>query len=439
MLNKVKKNVVVFMYNFPPIGAGRGIAWNKFCSNLAKEYDISLITIEPSVNDPIYNKSKLDDVSSNFNLFRTSPGFLYNSMYGSKYSDSSSRSHNSGHGNFVFKLLKKLYKTLIRSLIFPDRMIFWNKSAEQKFTKLRNEKNIDLIITVGFPFSTHLLGYKLKRKYGIKWIMDYGDPWSFNPSSETVPYYRRWLDRIVESFIIKSCDHITVTTETTKSAFESEFKHLPKITVIQQGVDFDLFRNRNDLYKFDDELTLNFFYSGIFYKDIRNPENFFIAISKIRKLPIKINIIIAGHMEDYIFEMLERLSFPECIKLKFVGNISFEEVVNYQIKSDGLLFFGNKGSLQVPGKIYEYLASGTPIFSISYQQDAVSEMIKFYRRGETSLNGVEELKNNFEIFIDKLLLGEGSYNKDDILDFDWKNISRKMNNVVSSVLEKDDV
>ncbi|ELB2784626.1 hypothetical protein QNE30_004563, partial [Vibrio alginolyticus] len=181
-------------------------------------------------------------------------------------------------------------------------------------------------------------------------------------------------------------------------AFESKFKKLPDVSVVKQGVDYEMFRTNRDAENKKSE-TLNLFYSGIFYKDIRNPENFFHAISKVQNIPVKVNIIIAGHMEDYVLNMVKSISFPDCINVQFIGNIRFDQVVNYQSNSDGLLFFGNKGALQVPGKIYEYLASRTPIFSVSYQYDAVSDMIEFYERGETSLNSENCIKDSFERFV----------------------------------------
>ncbi|MBL0497676.1 hypothetical protein JD514_11285 [Aeromonas caviae] len=434
-MSKMRKKIVVFMYNFPPIGAGRGIAWNKFCSNLSKEYDVSLITIEPSPSDPIYNESKLHDIGTDFNLYRTSPGFLYHKMYPSSQIKKSIKNRSTKTKSTSLKrMIKFIYKKIIRSFIFPDRMIFWNKSAEEEFIKINDGNNVDLIITVGFPFSTHLLGYRLKRKYNVKWIMDYGDPWSFNPSSETVPHYRRWLDRIVESKIIKCSDHIMVTTDTTKVAFESEFKMLPSISVIKQGVDCKLYRDAVSLDANTQSDTLELFYSGLFYKDIRNPECFFIALSKINSLPKNVNIKIAGHMEDYIFDIVDSISLPSFITIEFVGNIGFESVIKYQSNSDGLLFFGNKGDLQVPGKIFEYLASGTPIFSVAHQYDVVSEMIELYQRGETSLNLVEQIKEKFEFFVSKLVLDKSYYSNNDIKQFDWSFISNEVNCIVDSVL-----
>lgn len=436
----MRKSVVVFMYNFLPIGAGRGIAWNQFCGYLSREYNINLITIEPSINDPIYNESKLYDIDKRFKLHRTSPGRLYNKMYQpDKPNENGTIRKNRNSSLFSNSFVKKVYKTCVRNFIFPDRMIFWNKTAEEKFIEINNKHSVDLIITVGFPFSTHLLGYKLRRKYNVKWIMDYGDPWSFNPSSETVPRYRRWLDKIVESKIIKHSDHITVTTDTTKEAFEAAFKNLPEVSVVKQGVDCKVFSEARVNKENARKKVIDLFYSGIFYKDIRNPENFFIAISQIERLPVDVNIIIAGHMEDYVIDLVDKLSFPSFIRISFVGNISFEKVVSYQANADGLIFFGNKGALQIPGKIYEYLASCTPILSISYQCDAVSDMIKFYQRGETSLNSVADIKKSLETFVSNLVYNRAHYSSKEIEEFDWSNISIKMGGIIKGVLEKGNV
>lgn len=71
------KNIVLLMYNFPPLGAGRGIAWTYFCEQLSKNYNVTVFTVEASEFDPFYNADKLNLITENYQVNRSNPGVLY--------------------------------------------------------------------------------------------------------------------------------------------------------------------------------------------------------------------------------------------------------------------------------------------------------------------------------------------------------------------------
>ena len=67
----------------------------------------------------------------------------------------------------------------IRSnIFFPDSRCFWIKKATNMATNFIKENNVNYLITTAPPFSTHIIGLKLKEKLKINWISDFRDPWS---------------------------------------------------------------------------------------------------------------------------------------------------------------------------------------------------------------------------------------------------------------------
>ena len=205
-------NIFILMYNFPPIGAGRGIAWTKFCSKLSEKYNVTVFTIDPSETDPLFNFSKFDLITNEYKVIRTNPGFLYKKIYPRKKERLSKTEDGKRKKRTTKVLLKKFYTVFFKNIFFPDRMILWNKYLWKAVLKESKFQKPNLIISVGFPFSTHLLAAKLKANFETKLILDYGDPWFFNPSKETIPPFRRRLDKLVEYKVIKKADFITVTT-----------------------------------------------------------------------------------------------------------------------------------------------------------------------------------------------------------------------------------
>lgn len=441
-MNK-KKRIVIIMYNFPPIGAGRGIAWAYFADVLAEEYDVNIITIKPSLYDPIYNEAKLDLITDSYKVHRTYPGSFYSALYNGLNTNNKVERTNSKKNRYL-SIGKSLYKKVFRTFMFPDRMIFWNKYAMEEFAKLNSEKEVSLLITVGFPFSSHMVGNKIKKRFGVKLILDYGDPWSFNPSNETIPSWRKFVDRFVEKKIVKKADFITVTTRKTEEEFIKRFNlSKNKIEIIPQGVDtqqynfeYTKYSKRTNEKKFPKN-KLVLFYSGLFYKDIRNPSKFFKALSHLTPESLgdlEIDIVIAGNMEDYVLNLIENLSFCSQLNIKFIGNVGFDEVIQYQVGCDGLLFFGNNGSVQVPGKLYEYIAARKPLFAIAPTYDEACEIIDGLNRGIVVQDDVDIIKNKLIEFIKKINSHNNPFNLEKVDYYDWSYIGDKYKNIIKTML-----
>ncbi|MFB1052064.1 glycosyltransferase [Paraliobacillus sp. JSM ZJ581] len=431
-----KKNIIVFMYNFPPIGAGRGIAWTYFAKELAIDYNVRIITIDPSESDPMYNNSKLNLVGESYKIHRTNPGKFYRFLYPKKKSVVKSKAIKTKSNKYkIKKILSSLYKNIIRATIFPDRMIFWNKHAYREFIKINENNPTDIIVTVGFPFSTHLLGMKIKRKFGCRLILDYGDPWSFNPSNETIPKWRSRLDYFFEKKVINHSDYITVTTDSTCSQYKKIYNLSNKIKVIRQGVDLvkynSVFNQNTDKKRKTNIIKL--FYSGIFYYDIRNPKQFFRALSLIdfnRITDLTIDITIAGKMEQYVLDYVNKLSFSKNLIINFIGNIPFEDVIRLQIECDSLLYFGNEGDLQVPGKLYEYIAARRPIFAIAPVFDESCEIITKNNRGFVVENDAFKIKEEFIRFLNSIIDNSSTFNLNEVQDFDWGKIGKQYKEII---------
>jgi glycosyltransferase involved in cell wall biosynthesis len=289
-----------------------------------------------------------------------------------------------------------------------------------------------------------MLGKKIKKIFGLKLILDYGDPWSFNPSNETIPSWRKFIDKMVEKKIIYNSDFITVTTKRTYEEFLTRFSiNKNKLAVIPQGVDSLQYNEAYLKYNYNTEREetpknkLMLFYSGLFYKDIRNPSNFFKALSNIKSEileNLELDIIIAGNMEKYVLDLVEKLEFCDRITIKFIGNIEFRDVLQYQVICDGLLFFGNNGSVQVPGKLYEYIAARKPIFTIAPTYDEACEIINNLNRGVIVENDIDEISNGLLDFIKRINSKDEQFNLKKIDYYDWTYIGDNYKKIIRGKL-----
>lgn len=272
-------------------------------------------------------------------------------------------------------LKKKSKKSVLLPLLIPDPHVdavpgFYREAARQI-----EESVPDALITYGYPFSLHLVGALLKRKYpNLFWVADYGDPWTGSPISELPrPRWRKYLDRKMEKVLLGYADLISVTTENTRALYETNFPFLKgKVTVVPMGFDPDDFHNLQIEQRSPEEGNqLWLVHPGRIYSDARDPLPFVNALGElIRKHPQArevVRVFLVGEVEGSLREKMENVLPHEV--LVFIPWVTHEESLRWMMRADYLLLFGNRGIIQIPGKIYQYLGSGKPVIMLNMSDE----------------------------------------------------------------------
>jgi hypothetical protein len=142
-----------------------------------------------------------------------------------------------------FKLNRVLNKLRIYRLfwffLYP---MFWEKSAMwpyksfKKAKQLVLENGIQLVYTSSGPFSSLLLGKKLKESLKIQWVADMRDPYT-DAYAWSYPSKWHWfLSRAMEKKMLNACDHLIVNTDEVKKLYlDRGILSDSKITVINNG------------------------------------------------------------------------------------------------------------------------------------------------------------------------------------------------------------
>jgi glycosyltransferase involved in cell wall biosynthesis len=299
----------------------------------------------------------------------------------------SGRLPTSGFSNAGKASLAQRITTAIRSNFFiPDPRRGWNGYAFQKAKSLIKDHGIDTVLTTSPPHSSQLIGLKLKKKLGIRWIADFRDPWT------DIYYYKdlghsgisAMLDRRFEKSVLDHADHILTIGHGLKKLFLSKQEGIEdkKISVITNGYDAEDFSMPVD--KLD---TGNFtiVYTGTM-SDNYQPEVFFKAAKKmIEKCPepiIKIKLI--GVFSAGILSMLEKIGLMPHVEL--IPPVPHREAITHMQRSNALLLVIPKypdDHLIITGKLFEYLATGRPIICIGPTDGDAAAIIKECSAGKT--------------------------------------------------------
>jgi len=391
------KKVLFIAYNFPPCG-GPGVQRSlKYVKYLSKtNWDpIVFTTYENSY--PVIDNSLLIDIPINTKIYR-SKTFDIN-----KYRP------------FFAKIgLGKIHGFLNTLIAIPDAAIFWSFLSRRKIKNIIKIYKPDLIYTTSGPYSAHLLGLWIKKKYKIKWVADFRDPWSLNQFVKYLPLYRK-INQFLEKQVLNKADKIICVSEIDSINFSILSKNKSKVEIIHNGFDQDDFvdfgKNQN---RVSNKLTI--LYTGNF-SSTRKPNNIILAIRELIKdkkiNQDSINLVFAG-------SNLERFLTDDPF-ITYLGYVEHSKLDALRKNANLLLLLQDSSINSIgdySGKIFEYIASGIPIIAITNQKSVVVNLINSTNTGFVVVDEVNEIAKTIYNIFNKFQTKEFNLNPD------WIEISK---------------
>ena len=247
---------------------------------------------------------------------------------------------------FIDKVLGRLFGKLLE---FPYIEF---KSIVPKI--IDNEKDVDLLISIGDPHHIHWGCAKSKlnnpKTFPKKWIADCGDPFMENGSTKSHFNYFAKNEKLFGNL----CDYITVPHEGAKAGYYPEFRE--KIRVIPQGFEFDLLEEGKIPVE---NKVITFAYTGVFLKDIRNPRLF---LDYLVTLDQDFKFVVYTPYTDLILSYKEKLGD----KLELRSVVKRSELLKVLKTMDFLVNIENLNSpTALPSKLIDYAICKRPILSIN--------------------------------------------------------------------------
>jgi glycosyltransferase involved in cell wall biosynthesis len=435
----MKGKILLCSYYFPPIGSPRSYRWRELVKCLAsKGWEIDVLTIRTTNKHPNYDPELLERMPDGVRIFRTHPGIMHH-LSGLLLSKTAGDSGNVLFRTYesmrktVGRLLFNLYENGLRYLFIPDEAVMWLPFALLKGSALNKENRYELIISSGFPFTCHILGYILKKLNGdIPWIVDYGDPWIDNPILP-MPKWRTYTDKKIESRILKSARRLIVTTQETKEHYLSLYPFLTNenINVISQGY------SPEDYEEIPPETTNKFriVHTGKFY-NANEPIIFFHSLKEIKQIWKDLEIVITSNLvNDESKRYAENSGLSEIVR--FIGFVPHQRAIALQKGASLLLLIGHRGGIQVPGKIFEYIAAKRPILAIKNDEaDLASKIVEKHQRGIVVTNDPQAIKDSLihfhKLWKNKKL--ESNFNLEYVDDYSWDRLSEKLDKLISEAI-----
>lgn len=292
----------------------------------------------------------------------------------------------------IFSKVCQTQAGIMQMLTFPCAALSWAYDVVRYIEKNIDLKRYDVIYTTSGPSSAHLIGFYLKQKYGIHWVADYRDPWTFNPYGAVYNPNKAGQRLLfeLEAVLLRGADCNLTVEDSLIDVYEKQFGlGREKIVSITNGYDAEDFAALRHSQDRTDKFTIN--YSGLLYTRQRSVGPVLRAIRQLRnekKINLsKLRFRIVGTSEPGNIEAAERYGLAQIID--HTGYLSHIQALQANLDADLLLLLvGDEPKFKpvYTGKFFEYLRSGRPILALAPKDGVVDRVLRESGHGEAYLS-----------------------------------------------------
>ena len=311
----------------------------------------------------------------------------------------------------------------------------------RKAKELINNESFDFLLIPIPSFYCALLGRMLHSSTGIKYGIDYIDPWVHHfPGSEKV-FSRHWfstkLAKILEPIAVKNVALITGVAEGYYQPVLDRNPHLKNIItgampyggeeqdhalVASLQIEPYLFKKSEDKFQF--------VYAGAMLPKAYLPlESIFKAIIANKDLfqNIEFHFIGTGKTPDdkngfNIRPLAEENGLYGTIVFEYPARIPYLDVLVHLNIADAVFILGSTEPHYTPSKVYQAVLSAKPIFAILHEASSAVNVIRHSNAGIVlSFNGEDNVNSIKNSFVNELLWFQSF-----CIDFKKENVDLKI-------------
>ncbi|MCG8603694.1 glycosyltransferase family 4 protein [bacterium] len=444
-MNLPSRKVLIITYYFPPSG-GAGVQRTlKFVKYLRKfGWEPVVLTVKNG-DYPAYDESLFTDVPAKIKVYRTrifEPYRLYRKFTGKRENESTDIATLTPDDKARPKLSERLSEWVRSAFFVPDARIAWLFFASKAAIKIAKEENIGVIFSSAPPYTTHLIGLRLRRKLGLPWVADFRDSWiGWLSAPQRRPRLSSFIENKMERAVLSSADKILTVSKGVRADLLSRHDHVDgrNWTLLPNGFDKADFEALGTLPKFE-KTTVT--YLGSLY-GARNPEYLIRALEDLHErdpdLPEKLAFRFIGRVGEPILAHIN--ASPVARLFEFVPYLPHSESLSELLRSQVSLLIiddapANRGILT--GKLYEYIGAGNEILALAPEGEA-SELILSHKLGWVAppkdQNAIQAVL--LEILGRKKLSAEVRNNGTDIRDqFERQKLTGKLASIFDQLVER---
>jgi glycosyltransferase involved in cell wall biosynthesis len=276
-------------------------------------------------------------------------------------------------------------KRVLQDLLLPDPQVTWLPVLTRAARRIVRERNIDLVIITGAPYSDYLLAEKLRKKFPrLAIVLDFRDEWistSFDVASFQFSRSERARKFAIEAeaAAVTSATSIVAVTEAARREMRGRYPHEPedKFHHIPNGFDATKLRysTRSPGPRPGGNITVT--YVGTVYSSTE-PTTLVRALESLPpEVKSRYTFRFIGHIEEPRYrEAL--LQLGDMVDLK--GYMPQHEALSAMNETDYVLLVSHD-RLNVSAKFYDYIGAGKPILACVHPDGDIRIMLEELKAG----------------------------------------------------------
>lgn len=434
------KRVLIISYYWPPTGGSGVQRWVKFAKYLPSEGWQPVIYTPENPEQLAVDHSLEKELPEDLEVIKThitEPYELYKKFL--RRSGHSKEAVEVNPVNAQDKSFVQKAAMWVRGNLFrPDPRCLWINPSVRYLKKYLKDHPVDLIVSTGPPQSMHMIGRKLAAQTGLPWIADFRDPWTkifyFKHLSITKAT-ERWHQKM-EKKVLDEADAVVAVSPLVQKEFQ-EMTDTP-VELITNGFDeCDFPDKRPGMASSDFIIT----HTGLFAAD-GNPTVLWDVLSekcsKDSEFSRDLKIKLIGKTDDQIISAVE-----DCGLKKNLVNMGYQPhavAIDEQRNASVLILPLRKEpeyKAVLPGKLFEYMASGRPILGIGQRDGAMSMILGQTKTGKVlDWNDRKEMAGYIDECWEKHKTGALTTEGADISRFTRRNLTRQMAELFEKVTKK---
>ena len=421
------KKVLIISYYWPPTGGSGVQRWVKF-SKYLRNYGWEPIVYTPENPERLAtDESLLEELPSGMQVLKrhiSEPYALYHKFFGAS---------DKGAGVNPLNQQKKTWKqklaiALRGNLFVPDPRVGWVGPSVRYLARYLKENTVDTIVTTGPPHSMHLIGLRLKKRTGVRWVADFRDPWTemhYFKHMGLLPWTAAW-HRNMEQRVLDTADLVIAVSEPVRADFQARTQ--TPVALVTNGFDGEDFASEAPELPAD-RFTL--VHTGLFASD-GNPLKLWEVLarkcSEDRNFKSQLRIRLAGKTDAEILEALRIRGLAD--NVENLGYLPHQQTVELQRSANVLLLPLRQEpeyAKALPGKIFEYLAARRPVLGIGQEGGAAASVLKDAGAGVMyDWERSESMRNWIESAWDRHLAGKEGLSGGDIEAYSRERLTQKI-------------
>lgn len=367
------KKVLIVTYYWPPAGGPGVQRWLKFVKYLPGQGVDPWVYIPENAHYPLVDHGLVKDVPAGIKVL--SKPIFEPYQWASLFSKKGTRSMSRGLISEEKQgFAERLLLWVRGNLFIPDARKYWVKPSVKYLEGVLRSEQIDTVITTGPPHSVHLIGLELKKRFGIRWIADFRDPWTSIGYHQKLRLTARAAQKHkdLEKQVLSVADVVMATSKTTAKEFEEIAGR--EVATITNG--FDEYDVRD--HKPSEKFCISHIGSLLTGRDPKILWEVLAELTRERDdIRSDLRLKLVGAVSEDVLRSVQDAGLGPF--LEHQGYVAHEQALILQREARVLLLLEiNKEETRgiIPGKLFEYMAARRPVLAIGPEGWEAGELLE---------------------------------------------------------------